>query len=44
LPVEERISPTRIETRGYGKPNPVADNSTKLGCRQNRRVEVKELK
>ena len=41
--VAEGISPARIETRGYGKSRPVADNSTAIGREQNRRVEVKEL-
>lgn len=31
----------RVVTRGYGERNPVADNDTEEGRRQNRRVELK---
>jgi len=34
------VEPSRIQTRGYGSTQPVADNSTVEGRQQNRRVEV----
>ncbi|HEY5102015.1 MAG TPA: hypothetical protein VII70_04465 [Steroidobacteraceae bacterium] len=34
------ISADRIQTRGFGKGSPVADNATSTGRQQNRRVEV----
>ncbi|WP_192821806.1 OmpA family protein [Rufibacter sp. LB8] len=34
------VEPGRIQTRGYGSTQPVADNSTAAGRQQNRRVEV----
>ncbi|WP_242693366.1 OmpA family protein [Sabulibacter ruber] len=34
------VEPNRIQTRGYGSTQPVADNSTAAGRQQNRRVEV----
>ncbi|HEV8376428.1 MAG TPA: OmpA family protein [Candidatus Polarisedimenticolia bacterium] len=37
------VDPARLETRGYGSENPVADNNTPEGQAQNRRVEVKKI-
>lgn len=34
------VDPSRIETRGYGEEQPVADNTTEAGRSENRRVEV----
>jgi outer membrane protein OmpA-like peptidoglycan-associated protein len=34
------IDASRIETVGYGETQPVADNSTRDGRAQNRRVEL----
>ncbi|WP_246850005.1 MULTISPECIES: OmpA family protein [Rufibacter] len=34
------VEPSRLQTRGYGSTQPVADNSTAAGRQQNRRVEV----
>jgi hypothetical protein len=36
------INPARMDTKGYGSENPVADNNTPEGQAQNRRVEVKK--
>lgn len=39
--LSQGVSPTQIRsTQGFGESNPVADNSTKAGKAQNRRVEV----
>ena len=37
------IDPSRIERRGYGESNPVADNATREGRKRNRRVELQVL-
>ncbi len=37
--VEQGIAPTRITSRGAGSDEPVADNGTEAGRRQNRRIE-----
>ncbi|MFC6997471.1 OmpA family protein [Rufibacter roseus] len=34
------VEPGRIQTRGYGSTQPIADNTTAAGRQQNRRVEV----
>ncbi len=39
--VAKGISAERISTNGYGQDNPIADNNTKEGRTQNRRVEFK---
>ena len=40
--VSEGVAADRITTEGFGPANPVADNSTKEGQAENRRVEVHE--
>jgi len=42
--VEKGIAAERIETRGAGPDEPIADNSTRRGKAQNRRIEFKLLK
>jgi outer membrane protein OmpA-like peptidoglycan-associated protein len=37
------VDATRIETRGAGETEPVADNKTDAGRQQNRRIEFKLL-
>jgi outer membrane protein OmpA-like peptidoglycan-associated protein len=39
--VSEGISSSRIESRGYGETQPVADNESAIGRAKNRRVEIK---
>jgi OOP family OmpA-OmpF porin len=39
--VSQGISSSRIETRGYGESQPVADNESAIGRAKNRRVEIK---
>jgi OOP family OmpA-OmpF porin len=39
--VKQGVSADRINTRGYGMETPVADNNTKVGRAQNRRVEIR---
>lgn len=39
--IGQGIDPRRIDTRGYGKRQPVADNQTETGRQQNRRVEMR---
>lgn len=34
------VSPSRLEVRGYGSRRPVADNDTRVGRAENRRVEL----
>lgn len=38
------ISPTRLESEGYGAQHPVADNSTEEGRAQNRRIALRVTK
>lgn len=39
--VARGLSPARIETRGFGSSQPLADNSTEAGRQANRRVEIR---
>jgi OOP family OmpA-OmpF porin len=41
--VGKGIDPARIETRGAGPDEPVADNSTRAGRARNRRIEIEVL-
>lgn len=41
--VQKGIDPGRLEAKGYGEANPVADNATAAGRKQNRRVELRLL-
>lgn len=38
--IEKGVNPSKIETKGAGETKPVADNKTRAGRAQNRRVEV----
>lgn len=38
--IEEGIAADRLDARGYGETRPIADNATKEGRKQNRRVEA----
>ena len=42
--IEKGIDSGRLQSKGYGKQNPIADNSTEEGRKQNRRTEFKILK
>jgi OOP family OmpA-OmpF porin len=41
--VNRGIAPERMRTKGFGKTEPVADNSTETGRAQNRRVELRVM-
>lgn len=38
--IKQGIDPFRVTTTSYGEDNPVADNTTRDGKRQNRRIEI----
>jgi OOP family OmpA-OmpF porin len=42
--VRKGVEPDRIQTRGEGPDDPVADNDTAQGRAQNRRIEFKVRK
>jgi outer membrane protein OmpA-like peptidoglycan-associated protein len=42
--IKKGMAPDRIKYKGYGKRNPIADNSTDAGRKKNQRVEIKILK
>ena len=35
------VTPTRLDSRGYGEEHPVADNATDAGRAQNRRISIR---
>jgi OOP family OmpA-OmpF porin len=41
--VENGVERTRLSAKGFGEGQPLADNATDGGRRQNRRVELKRL-
>jgi OOP family OmpA-OmpF porin len=41
--IKQGISSSRIEARGYGESQPVADNESAIGRAKNRRVEIKVM-
>ncbi len=41
---KKNIKSTRLRTKGYGMDDPVADNSTEDGQRQNRRVDFRIIR
>jgi len=41
--VQQGVAANQLEARGYGPDNPVADNGTREGRAQNRRVELQRL-
>lgn len=42
--IEKGINPDRITSQGYGQTQPIADNNTEEGRKQNRRTEFKIIK
>jgi outer membrane protein OmpA-like peptidoglycan-associated protein len=41
--IAKGIAPSRLESKGYGSTQPVADNGTAAGRARNRRVELKQI-
>ena len=41
--IAQGVSGTRLEAKGYGETQPIADNTTKLGQQENRRVVMKVI-
>lgn len=41
--IAQGVSGTRLEAKGYGETQPIADNATKLGQAENRRVVMKVI-
>ena len=41
--ISQGVSGTRLEAKGYGETQPIADNATKLGQAENRRVVMKVI-
>jgi outer membrane protein OmpA-like peptidoglycan-associated protein len=41
--IQKGLPPERVQFKGYGKRNPIADNRTITGRRRNQRVEIKIL-
>lgn len=41
--IQKGLPPERVQFKGYGKRNPIADNRTITGRRKNQRVEIKIL-
>ena len=37
------VDPSRLQAVGYGESDPVADNATEAGRRENRRVKIRNL-
>jgi outer membrane protein OmpA-like peptidoglycan-associated protein len=42
--ISRGVEGSRIETRGEGPDSPIADNKTKTGRQQNRRIEFQMIK
>jgi len=41
--IAQGVSGTRLEAKGYGETQPIADNTTKVGQQENRRVVMKVI-